>query len=476
MCVCVLFGSLTTTSCVKEDDYLSNLVDIKFSTDTLKFDTVFTTLGSTTKQVRVYNTSDYPVKFDKVTLKNGADSRFRINADGDTSMIIRDLEIAANDSIFIFIRVNINPNNDNNPFVIDDGIVFEIGSKSKTLSLQAYGRNAIYHIPTHSFTSGGTVYNYSVIDCSKPWDAGKPHIVFGYAVVDEDSILTINQGAEIYFATDASLWVYDGGTLNIDGNSTNPVLLTSLRKDGHYNNLPGQWQGLWLSAGSKDNLINGAVIENATIGLLIDTVVNNNPTLKITNSIVQNMSLAGIYGQGAAIEGDNLLVANCETATVALTLGGKYKFTNSTFVNYWSYTARRSPSVILNNWYEDVYGNIQLRPLLLAEFDNCIIYGSMEEELLFDITDMTDFNPVFNNCLIRTKRDASAIFSESIQNENPQFIDFEKANYHIKDDSPARNAGNYTYISIPYDLDNVPRANPPSIGAYEYVKIEEENK
>jgi hypothetical protein len=320
------------------------------------------------------------------------------------------------------------------------------------------------------------VYNYSVIDCSKPWDAGKPHIVFGYAVVDEDSILTINQGAEIYFATDACLWVYDGGTLNIDGNSTNPVLLTSLRKDGHYNNLPGQWQGLWLSAGSKDNLINGAVIENATIGLLIDTVVNNNPTLKITNSIVQNMSLAGIYGQGAAIEGDNLLVANCETATVALTLGGKYKFTNSTFVNYWSYTARRSPSVILNNWYEDVYGNIQLRPLLLAEFDNCIIYGSMEEELLFDITDMTDFNPVFNNCLIRTKRDASAIFSESIQNENPQFIDFEKANYHIKDDSPARNAGNYTYISIPYDLDNVPRGNPPSIGAYEYVKIEEENK
>ena len=106
MCVCVLFGSLTTTSCVKEDDYLSNLVDIKFSTDTLKFDTVFTTLGSTTKQVRVYNTSDYPVKFDRVTLKNGADSRFRINADGDTSMIIRDLEIAANDSIFIFIRVN----------------------------------------------------------------------------------------------------------------------------------------------------------------------------------------------------------------------------------------------------------------------------------------------------------------------------------------------------------------------------------
>ena len=254
------------------------------------------------------------------------------------------------------------------------------------------------------------------------------------------------------------------------------MLLTSLRKDGHYHNLPGQWQGLWLSAGSKNNVINGAVIENATVGILIDTVANNNPTLKITNSIVQNMSLAGIYGQGAVVEGDNLLVANCETATVALTLGGKYKFTNSTFANYWSHTARRSPSVILNNWYEDVYGNIQLRPLTLAEFDNCIIYGSMEEELSFDVTDMTDFIPVFNNCLIKTKHDVAILFSTSIVNENPQFVNVEKSNYHIKDNSPARNAGSFLYITIPYDLDNVPRGNPPSIGAYEYVEIEEETK
>ena len=474
--ICILFGTFTTTSCVKEDNYLDNLTSIRFSADTLKFDTVFTTLGSTTKQVKVYNTSDYPIKFDKVTLQHGGNSRFRINADGDTSLVIRDLEIAANDSIFIFVRVNINPNNNNNPFLVEDGIVFELGSKSKTLPLQAFGRNAVYHTPTHSFTSGGEVYNYSVIDCSNPWEAGKPHIIFGYAVVDEDSILTINQGTEIYFANDACLWVYNGGSLNIDGNISNPVILTSLRKDGHYDNLPGQWQGLWLSAGSKDNIINGAVIENATIGLLIDTVANNNPTLKITNSVVQNMSLAGIYGQGAVVEGDNLLVNNCQTATVALTLGGKYRFTNSTFANYWSHTARRSPSMILNNWYEDVYGNIQLRPLSLAEFDNCIIYGSMEEELSFDVTDMTSFNVSFNYCLVRTKTDINTISTNSIINKNPEFIDIENNDYHIKKDSPARNSGSYAYITIPHDLDNVPRNNPPSAGAYEYIKNEDEQK
>ena len=286
--------------------------------------------------------------------------------------------------------------------------------------------------------------------------------------------MTILQGTEIYFADGATLWVYDGGTLNVDGSLQNPVLFTSLRKDGHYENLPGQWQGLWLSAGSKNNVINGAVLQNGTVGILVDTVVNNNPTLTITNSIVQNMSLAGIYGQGAHIEGDNLLVSNCGTATLALTLGGKYKFSNSTFANYWSYSARRSPGVIFNNWYTDLYGNIQFRPISFAEFYNCIIYGSAEEELLFDCAEGTDINTAFYNCLIRTKQTNIGTQTDTKTNEDPKFVDTKANNYHLAAESAALYAGNSAYIEIPYDLDNVLRNNPPSIGAYEYVEATEE--
>ena len=472
--VCLFLGTFSTTSCVKEDEYLESLHELQFSVDTLSFDTVFTTLGSTTKQVKVYNTSNRPIKFDKVSLKEGGNSRFRINVDGDTSLIIRDFTIASHDSAFIFVRVNINPNSSTSPFLVEDGIVFELGNNTKTLALTAYGRNAIYHTPTNSLTSGEVVYNYSVIDCSKPWDASKPHIIFGYAVVDEDSVLTILQGTEIYFADGATLWVYDGGTLNVDGSLQNPVLFTSLRKDGHYENLPGQWQGLWLSAGSKNNVINGAVLQNGTVGILVDTVVNNNPTLTITNSMVQNMSLAGIYGQGAHIEGDNLLVINCGTATLALTLGGKYKFSNSTFANYWSYSARRSPGVIFNNWYTDLYGNIQFRPISFAEFYNCIIYGSAEEELLFDCAEGTNINTAFYNCLIRTKQTNIGTQTDTKTNEDPKFVDTKANNYHLAAESAALYAGNSAYIEIPYDLDNVLRNNPPSIGAYEYVEATEE--
>ena len=128
--VCLFLGTFSTTSCVKEDEYLESLHELQFSVDTLSFDTVFTTLGSTTKQVKVYNTSNRPIKFDKVSLKEGGNSRFRINVDGDTSLVIRDFTIASHDSAFIFVRVNINPNSSTSPFLVEDGIVFELGNIS----------------------------------------------------------------------------------------------------------------------------------------------------------------------------------------------------------------------------------------------------------------------------------------------------------------------------------------------------------
>ena len=51
--VCVI--EILSTSCTKETDYLTDVSVLEFSTDTLKFDTVFTTIGSTVRGVKVYN-------------------------------------------------------------------------------------------------------------------------------------------------------------------------------------------------------------------------------------------------------------------------------------------------------------------------------------------------------------------------------------------------------------------------------------
>lgn len=468
--VCVI--EILSTSCTKETDYLTDVSVLEFSTDTLKFDTVFTTIGSTVRGVKVYNKGKQPIKIDRITLAHGSTSRFRLNVDGDTSLVARDIEILAHDSIFIFARVNVNPNSASSPFLIEDSIVFTIGSASQYLPLTAYGRNAVYHYPDHVIhDAAGNSYPYSVIDCSESWTSVMPHVILGYAVVDEGFILNIEHGTEVYFGKDAVLWVYDGGTLRVNGTADEPALFTSIRHDGHYADLPGQWGYIWLSSGSRDNTVNHAIVRNGYMGFLVDTVVNSNPTLDIRNTVIENMSLAGIYGQGARIEGDNLLVTNCQTATLALTLGGRYVFSNSTFANYWSYSVRRSPQVILNNWYESADGVVQLRALQQADFYNCIVYGSANEEIAFDFAESGTASFSFSNCLLKTETAMPQyLLLNCLINQDPKFVDRASADYHLQSDSPARGKGNAAYLHQQTDLDNRVRPNPPSIGAYEFIE------
>ena len=69
-----------------------------FSTDLVKFDTVFTTVGSATQNFRVYNPYNYDIKVD-VYLAGGDHSPFSINVDGVAGTSFRNVEIPAKDSI-----------------------------------------------------------------------------------------------------------------------------------------------------------------------------------------------------------------------------------------------------------------------------------------------------------------------------------------------------------------------------------------
>ena len=72
--------SLFTSSC-KKDLLLSNGA-LEFSVDTVLFDTVFTSIGSTTKNFKIYNRSNRPVVIYEVQLAGGSNSTYRFNLDG----------------------------------------------------------------------------------------------------------------------------------------------------------------------------------------------------------------------------------------------------------------------------------------------------------------------------------------------------------------------------------------------------------
>ena len=464
-------------SCKKDTIISTSSAKLNFSSNSILFDTVFTTIGSTTQQLKVYNPYKQKIKISSIKLAGGTNSNFRINVDGLPGTSFNDIEIEPKDSIFIFVRVTVDPNNSNSPLVISDSILFTTNGNLQKVKLVAWGQDAYYYTPKYVLTfPDGSTLPYSVIHCDAIWENDKPHVIYGYAVVDSGCTLTIKENTNIYFHKDAVLWVYKDGTLKVQGTMGNPVTFQGDRLEQYYSDSPGQWGEIWLSAGSKNNDINYAIIKNANIGLQIDTTAVNptQPTLSLENTIIKNMSTAGILAQGTWMEAKNCVFANCAQCAIDLNIGGKYDFKHCTIGNYWDYSNRQTASLILNNYYQDINKNVILRNLVQANFGNCIIYGSLNEEILLDKKTGALFNYNFNHCLLKTNLDTNAAFSSNciscLYNNDPAFIDKNSNNLQLLSTSPAINKGllNIAYY-VPFDILHHNRTTniAPDLGAYE---------
>jgi len=183
------------------------------------------------------------------------------------------------------------------------------------------------------------------------------------------------------------------------------------------------------------------------------------------------MSGVGILTKDYKITSTNSVVANCGQYGLALSQGGDYDFRHCTFANYWNYSSRQTPTLILNNYYEDINGSIVVNNLVNAYFGNCIIYGNVDEEIMLDkYPNSLVFNYKFDHCLIKTLLNTSDVnfYVDCKINSDPKFKDFSENDYELEQNSPAVNAGS-TLINIPVDLNGKNRDSNPDIGAYEYV-------
>src|SRR5690242_11874812 len=57
---------------------------LSFSSDTVLFDTVFTTIGSSTRISKIYNHNNHRINISDIQLTGGVASPFRINIDGQS--------------------------------------------------------------------------------------------------------------------------------------------------------------------------------------------------------------------------------------------------------------------------------------------------------------------------------------------------------------------------------------------------------
>src|SRR5690606_40056225 len=98
--------------------------NLAFSKDTVVFDTVFTTIGSTTQQLKIYNKESKTILIEEVELMRGSSSPYRINPDGLLGTQLAGIELEGKDSLFLFLEVTLNPHGVSNPSVIEDSIRF----------------------------------------------------------------------------------------------------------------------------------------------------------------------------------------------------------------------------------------------------------------------------------------------------------------------------------------------------------------
>jgi len=450
-------------------------VRLAFSADSLLFDTVFTTVGSATRSFKVYNDHRERIRISSVALAGGSESYFRMNVDGRSGTVVEDVEIDGNDSIFVFVEVTVDPVEQNLPLTIVDSIEFNINQNIQHVNLVAWGQDAHFIHPNYVDPNG---VEYHRITQDTEWASDLPYVVYGLAVVDPGVTLRITQGANIHFHNNASLIFLGGSSLKVEGSSDEPVRIQGDRLEPFYQNQPGQWGRIWLTATSKDHEIDHAIIKNGTVGLHVDSIGSHtDPTVQIRNSIIKNMSLAGLFAQGSHVTGENLAITNCGEFAMLLTLGGSYDFRHITLANYYR-DIRNTPSLLFNNYYEDVDGNIQVRPFEHIYFGNSIVYGNNQEEVFFDLYEGTEAEFTFDHCLIRTQMDTDTpSFINTLVNQDPEFYDTQLHDFRLTEESPAIGAGNPDVaIEVPYDLYGADRTQRPDIGAVQYVPFEEEEE
>ncbi len=453
----LLLFAIILASCRKEEKINTDPnARLSFSTDTLLFDTVFTTVGSTTRKLKVYNNNKSALRIREIKLAGGNTSEFKININGLPVSSTNDLEISAKDSITIFVKVNINPNSANLPFIITDSLLFETNGNKQKVNLAAYGENANF-IDAASLTGNVT------------WDKTLPYVIYNSALVEQNSILTIEHGARIFFHNDSKLYI--AGTLKVNGTNADSITFSSDRREPLYRDEPGQWGGLHFLRSSKNNIVSNASIQNATIGIRVDSLSENaNPKLILNNCIIKNMEVSALALYNADLKAFNNLIYNCGQFLVYAVLGGNYDFKQNTMAGFNFTFARQNPALYFSDTY--TADNSSQSAALNLNLTNNIIWGNLDSELLLEKKGTLDFNPQIFNNLIKTTKSEFQINGNLI-NTDPRFVTPRNENYHLTDQSPALNKGlnlstdSYSIFLIK-DMGGKVRIFPSELGCYEF--------
>jgi len=448
---------LLLASCRKER-FFDGQTTLKLAADTIWFDTVFTRQAGSTYPISVTqitwikNPESQTVKA-SFRLGGGMQSAYRINVDGIPGPVINEVEIPAKDSVFVFVQCSLEANGQTGPALVLDSLMMQVNGREQKLILGAYGWDAHY-------------FRAASLPCGGSWnDQTKPYVIVDNALIPAGCTFTIKEGVKVYCSARSALFV--AGKLFVEGTSQNRVLFTGDKPVSAARTLPNQWVGLYFAVGSAGNSIKYADIQNASIGIRVDSLPVGSPdNLVLENTKIQYCGQACMAGITAHIRATNCLFAQTGSYSFLGLLGGKYDFRHCTFASYVNYTTRQDGHFAITNTLRDGNGNIlDTRPLECNTY-NSVIYGDLDEELLIDKGGSAAFTADFLGNLIKSKSKPFAGIT-NLYNRDPRFRNIMEGNFAPDTLSPLHNAGILLTPPVTTDLEGKPRIGVPDIGAFE---------
>ena len=375
--------------------------DIGFSSDTVYLDTVFTLIGSSTYNLRIYNLSDRNVEIGSIRLGQGSQSQFRINVDGIHGESFEQVELLAKDSIYVFIETTVDikeytPNA--TEFLYNDQLLVD----NQAVELITLVKDAIFLYPERDkdgikeilplgIDDEGNVVGiegFYLDDDELEFTNEKPYVIYGYAGIPPEKTAVFEAGARIHFHDNSGLIAAQSSSVHVLGNPSvdeeqleGEVIFAGDRLEPFFEDIPGQWGTIWLTAGSTNHIFRHATIKNASVGILMDyNDETENPTLSLEQTQIHNSSTVGLWAKTAHVKAVNSIFGNAGNASFYGNIGGSYEFTHCTFSNYWNRSFRSTPAVILNDYVPISDTEDFVMPLEKAVFANCIIDGNQSVE------------------------------------------------------------------------------------------------
>ena len=496
---------IAISSCRNDFEFSDSNGKLGFSQDTVFLDTVFSTIGSSTRTFKVYNNSNQDIVIPTVGLALGNNSKYRLAVDGVPGQVFENVELLANDSLYVFVEttIDITDFSNANEFVYEDVIEFDSGANLQKVQLVTLVKDAIFLFPERDAdgleetlllgiddeNNEVRISGFFLDDEELVFTKDRPYVIYGFAGIPPEKTLTIEPGARLFFHSQSGIIAADEASLQINGlpstteDQENQVILEGDRLEPGFNDVAGQWFGIWLTNGSKNHRISHTTIKNASIGIIMD---NQNPdsdgaTLQIDNAQIYNSSNIGLLATTADIIAENLVINNAGQSSLVARLGGTYTFNNCTISNYWNKGFRQDPTVILSNTFPN---STLTEPLTQALFTNCIIYGDRDLELSLRAAEGVTFNFKLENTLLRFNDrfndftsialynfNNSQLYENLLLNENPLFENPQAHQLRIDNESGANALGNPNTVTL-QDILGVLRSDQPDAGAYESIDLE----